>query len=102
VTIVEYDSSSPEQEEANISTRVCVPDGATLMLGGQKIVTEVEKEVGVPILSKIPVLGTLFSNRSAVKDRKVLLILVKPTILLKDERDQEALDAIQAADTRVF
>ena len=85
-----------------ISTRVSVPDGSTLLLGGQKIMAEVEKEAGVPFLRRLPIIGTLFGNRSTVRDRKVLLILVKPTIMLKDERDQEALEAIEGASTRVY
>jgi general secretion pathway protein D len=76
-------------------TRVSVPDGGTLLLGGQRITEEVEKEAGVPVLSKIPVLGRLFSNRSEVKDHKILLILVKPTIILQEERESEAIAAME-------
>ncbi|MCP4455495.1 MAG: hypothetical protein GY809_28890, partial [Planctomycetes bacterium] len=102
VTVVEYESGAPEQERTSISTRVSVPDGGTLLLGGQKIMAEVDKESGVPILRRLPIVGVLFGNKSKVRDRKVLLILVKPTILLKDERDQEALEAIEGAGTRVY
>jgi type II secretory pathway component GspD/PulD (secretin) len=74
---------------------VNVPDEGTLLLGGQKIAAEIEKEAGVPILSKIPLLGRLFSNRTIVKDHKILLILVKPTIILQEEREQEAIAAME-------
>ncbi|MBN1796205.1 MAG: hypothetical protein JW804_05985 [Sedimentisphaerales bacterium] len=80
----------PETEVARVQTRVSVPDGATLLLGGQKLGAEIEKEAGVPILSKIPVLGRAFSNRSKVKDHKILLIMVKPTIILNEETEAEA------------
>jgi len=83
----------PETEISRIETRVSVPDGGTLLLGGQKLTAEIEMESGVPILSKIPFLGRLFSNRSMVKDHKVLLILVKPTIILQEETEAEALAA---------
>jgi len=76
-------------------TRVSVPDNGTLLLGGHKVTAEVHKEVGVPVLSKIPLLGRLFTNRSRVKDNKVLLILVKPTILLQEEKEAEALASIE-------
>jgi len=49
----------------------------------------------VPVLSKIPVIGRLFSNRSSVKDHKILLILVKPTIILQEEREAEAIAAME-------
>ena len=50
---------------------------------------------GVPVLSKIPLIGRLFSNRSKVRDQKILLILVKPTILLQEEREKEAIAAME-------
>jgi type II secretory pathway component GspD/PulD (secretin) len=86
----------PETEFSSVQTRVSVPDGGTLLLGGQKITAEIEKEAGVPVLSKIPVVGRLFSNRTKVKDHKILLILVKPTIILQEEREQEAIAAMES------
>ncbi len=85
-----YTVPFPEVETAQVRTRVSVPDGGTLLLGGQKLGAEIDKEVGVPVLSKIPFLGRAFSNRSKVKDHKILLILVKPTIILQEEIEAEA------------
>ncbi|MEJ2703018.1 MAG: hypothetical protein P8Z79_11315, partial [Sedimentisphaerales bacterium] len=92
---VTYDVQLPETENTSIMTRVSVPDSGTLLLGGQKITETVEKEAGVPILGKIPLLGRLFSNRSTVRDNRILLILVKPTILLQEEREAEAIAALE-------
>ena len=77
----------PEKDENTITTHVSIPDGGTLLLGGQKIVGEVERESGVPTLSKLPLINRLFSNRSIVKDEAVLLILIKPKIILQDEEE---------------
>ena len=85
----------PETEYLTISTRVNIPDGGTLLLGGQKITSESEIEAGVPVLSKIPLVGRLFRNSSKVKDQKILLVLVKSTILLQDEREAEAIGAME-------
>ncbi|MFZ2146227.1 MAG: hypothetical protein WAV28_03320, partial [Sedimentisphaerales bacterium] len=93
--VQEYSATVPETETSSVMTRVSVPDGGTLLLGGQKITAEVEKEAGVPILSKIPILGRLFSNRSEIRDHKILLILVKPSIILLEERDAEAIAAME-------
>ena len=79
----------PEFANNSLSTRVSVPDGGTLLLGGQKLTAEVEKEIGVPALSKIPIINRLFTNRSIVRDESVLLILVKPTIILQSEEEEE-------------
>jgi len=93
--LVEYPVTVPETETSQVMTRVSVPDGGTLLLGGQKITVEVEKEAGVPVMSKIPIIGRLFSNRSKIKDQKILLILVKPTIILQEEREAEAIAALE-------
>ncbi len=73
---------------AQISTTVTIPDQGTVLLGGQRIVEEVEVETGVPVLSKIPILSRFFSNRVDAKTDKTLLILLKPTILIQNEEEE--------------
>lgn len=79
----------PVTQITQVATTVSVPDGGTLMLGGQTIAGEAELEAGVPILSKIPFLKRLFTNRSTAKDEQVLLILVKPTIIIQKELEEK-------------
>jgi type II secretory pathway component GspD/PulD (secretin) len=78
----------PEIQITRVNTTVSVPDGGTLLLGGQTIAGEQERETGVPVLSKIPFLKRLFTNRGIAKDEQVLLILVKPTIIIQREQEQ--------------
>ncbi len=85
----------PITEQTQIQTRVSVPDQGTVMLGGLTLAAENEIEAGVPGLAKIPFLGKLFSSRSEVKDKQILLILVKPTIVLKDEAEADAAAALE-------
>ena len=80
---------APEIQITEVKTTVSVPDGGTLLLGGQTIAGEIEKEAGVPVLSKIPGLKRLFTNRSMAKDEQILLILVKPTIIIQKEVEQK-------------
>jgi len=93
--LFEYEVDTPEQETSMLTTRVSVPDRGTLLLGGQRITEQVETEAGVPILSKLPLVGRLFRNRSEIKDSKILLILVKPVIILQEEREAEAIAAME-------
>jgi type II secretory pathway component GspD/PulD (secretin) len=79
----------PEVEVTQIRTTVSVPDRGTLMIGGQRLLREREIEVGVPVLSKIPIINRFFTNNSTIKDERTLLILVKPTIILQDENEEE-------------
>ncbi|MCH8851939.1 MAG: hypothetical protein IID41_04730 [Planctomycetes bacterium] len=80
----------PIIQRQQVKTTVTVPDGGTVLIGGQKLTFETEKEAGVPILSKIPILKRLYSSRATVKDEQVLLILIKPEILIKEEQEELA------------
>lgn len=77
----------PSYQITSIQTTVTVPDKGTILMGGQRIIGEVEIEAGVPVLSKIPIINRLFTNRSSAKDERTLLILVKPTIIIQDEEE---------------
>ena len=85
----------PTQQQSLVQTRVTVPDRGTILLGGLTLTADSEMEAGAPVLSKIPILGRLFSNRSEVRDKQILLIMVKPTIVLKDEAEADAMAALE-------
>ena len=80
---------APELEITTVNTTVSVPDRGTLLVGGQRLVGEAEIEVGVPVLSKIPILNRLFTNTTTTEDERTLLILVKPTIIIQSEQEEE-------------
>lgn len=80
----------PTLSSQRLQTTVSVPDGGTLLIGGQKLSSETEVEAGVPILSKIPILKRAYSSRSMVKDEQTLLILIKPKILIQPEQEELA------------
>lgn len=80
----------PTLSSQRVQTTVSVPDGGTLLIGGQKLASETEVEAGVPILSKIPILKRFYQSRSMVKDEQTLLMLVKPTILIQPEQEELA------------
>jgi type II secretory pathway component GspD/PulD (secretin) len=94
-TTQEYPISLPTFEASQIETRVNVPDQGTLLIGGQKLGAEINLESGVPGLSKVPIIGRLFDSRSKVKDQEVLLILVKPSIILQEEKEREFLAPLE-------
>lgn len=79
---------APELELTSIRTTVSIPDRGTLMTGGQRLISETQVEVGVPVLSKIPLLDRLFTNTSQIKDERTLLILIKPTVILQNEEEE--------------
>jgi len=78
----------PNVTVQDLQTTVSVPDGGTLLLGGQKLAGEVEREMGVPLLSKIPILNRAFTNRGMVRDEQTLLIMIKPKIIIQQEEEE--------------
>jgi Flp pilus assembly secretin CpaC/tetratricopeptide (TPR) repeat protein len=78
----------PTTTLTQVSTTVTVPDQGTILLGGQRLISEQQVESGVPVLSKIPLLSRFFSNRVELKEEQTLLILIKPTILIQNEEEE--------------
>lgn len=64
-----------------INTSVEVEDGQILVLGGLIDDNVQETTRKVPILGDIPLLGSLFTNRSVTKQKRNLLNFIRPTIL---------------------
>jgi len=73
----------PKIDVVSTKTRCLVPDGKTLLIGGHKVTAEVERQSTVPILGKLPIIGRAFRSYSKIKDQRLLLILIKPTVLLQ-------------------
>ena len=64
-----------------ISTTVLVEDGGIIVLGGLITDEARETESRVPILGAIPIIGELFKTRSGAKDKRNLMVFIRPTIL---------------------
>ena len=81
----------PTVSVQDLQTTVTVPDGGTLLLGGQRLSGETDREMGAPVLNKIPIINRMFNNRATVRDERTLLILVKPKIMINElaERNEK-------------
>lgn len=78
----------PVIDITQVNTGATIPDKGTLLIGGNRLVTEVEVESGVPVLSKLPVLNRFFSNRVTAREETTLMILVKPTVIIQSEEEE--------------
>jgi type IV pilus assembly protein PilQ len=70
----------------NVSTQAIVKNGETLVIGGIYTTTDSKTDTGVPLLSKIPVLGWLFKTRSDLRPQNELLILITPRVVERTDR----------------
>lgn len=64
-----------------LNTTVMVDSGDILVLGGLIDDQVRESDQRVPILGDIPVLGNLFRSRSSTKEKRNLMIFIRPVIL---------------------
>jgi type IV pilus assembly protein PilQ len=71
----------PPINTKQVTTKVLVENGGTVVIGGIFDRTENEVVNKVPMLGDIPVLGNVFKNTSKVDDKRELLIFVTPRIL---------------------
>ena len=73
-------------EKTETTTNLIAQDGETIIIGGL-IREDIRKEKdGIPFLSKIPLIGNLFSFTSDSTDRTELIILLTPHVI-KNEKD---------------
>jgi type IV pilus assembly protein PilQ len=61
--------------------QLVVNNGETVVLGGILIKSEGESESGIPLLSKIPLIGWLFRKKSKFENQSELMIFITPTIV---------------------
>jgi type IV pilus assembly protein PilQ len=65
----------------NISTRVLVESGSTLVMGGIYTANLSKTSSGFPFLRNIPIIGALFGNESDSDQRTELFFFITPRIL---------------------
>lgn len=73
--------SSPTISTRRISTSVAVQDGQVIALGGLFRDARTIGKNGVPLLSRIPVIGGLFGSHSNGQNRTELIVLMKPHVI---------------------
>ena len=67
-----------------IDTRVMIPSGSTLVMGGLINDTKNKQFTKVPILGDLPIIGLAFRKESKSRNKQNLLIFITPTIVEDD------------------
>jgi type II secretory pathway component GspD/PulD (secretin) len=70
----------PKINSNALQTNVTVPSGATLVLGGLIKARNNKAKTGIPLMSRIPLIGALFRTTSYDKTREELVILMRPEV----------------------
>lgn len=75
---------APVISTRSINTRLLVRDSQTIVLGGLRDRQRGNARSGIPILSRIPILGALFGHTNRSSDETELYIFLRPRIIRSD------------------
>ena len=97
--VADYDTKEFGKEHPVFSreiapTNITVRSGETIVIGGLMKEKETESVAGLPILSQIPIIGSLFKRTEKVISKTNLVVTVEPRIITPRE--------IQGRSKRVF
>jgi len=73
-----------------VKTNLVVQDGHTIVIGGLIRDRTTINKTGIPLLSKIPILGYLFGSTSREDDRTELIVLLTPRVIRNQEEAKTA------------
>jgi general secretion pathway protein D len=100
--------NAPTINQRRITTSVIVQDGATIALGGLITDNGNKGKSGIPLLSDIPVVGSLFGTRNSEKKRFELLVMLSPKVVRdpqeahdRTEELRERLRALKPLDLKI-
>lgn len=102
------ENSVPIIATERLLTSVTVANRSTIVLGGLISENEEKSTSGIPVLSRIPVLGHAFKSTKSKKARKELLIFIQPVVVDENEaelaasRSEDARTSIGADAAEVF
>ena len=75
-------NSVPTIATKYIKTTVSAPNCSTIVLGGLIQEDKSNSQSGIPLLSRIPLVGSLFRTQSKIKERRELIVLMRPEVSL--------------------
>jgi type III secretion protein C len=96
---VDYAATStttlPQTTENQIATQAVVNNGDTLVIGGQVVRKVIDQDSGFPFLSRLPVVGLLFGQRSRQYNEYLRIYIISPRLLGEDSQQAAAVSINQ-------
>jgi general secretion pathway protein D len=81
--------------QRSVTSKVAVQSGQTLVLGGLIRDNRTEGQSGLPVLYKIPVLGSLFGNTTEELNRTELIVLITPRVVQNSQEAEQVTEEIK-------
>ncbi|MFB3149578.1 MAG: type II secretion system secretin GspD, partial [Alphaproteobacteria bacterium] len=86
---------TPTIDQSKISTTVAVQSGETVALGGLIQDTRTKITQGIPLLSRLPIIGPLFGVKEDNTDRTELLVLITPHVVRNMEEARRVTEELR-------
>jgi general secretion pathway protein D len=86
---------APPISTRSVQTLLAVPSGQTMVMGG--LITENKQNTsnGLPLISRIPVLGGLFGNQDLKNNRTELVLFITPQVLESENDYQRVIEDLR-------
>ena len=75
------DSGLPNQQTTEVTTTLVTQSGQTVFIGGLLRSSDTDARIGVPLISKIPLVGRLFSRTESVTRNFETVVLLKASLI---------------------
>jgi general secretion pathway protein D len=85
---------SPTIQQRKFSSSVAVHDGETIALGGLIRDSRSKSRSGLPLLSRIPVVGALFGSVDRTRTRTELIVLLTPRVIRSGKEASAMMDEL--------
>ncbi|HYL76940.1 MAG TPA: type II secretion system secretin GspD [Bryobacteraceae bacterium] len=86
---------SPSFDKKSIQTQITVQDGDTVAIGGIIDEKSTVGSSGIPVLHRIPLIGSAFGFRTYSKERTELIIFITPRVIYDSNQMSDATDELK-------
>jgi general secretion pathway protein D len=86
---------NPDVSSRNAKTAVVVASGESIVLAGLIRETNRRSSAGLPLISKIPIIGAAFGSQNLERDRTELVLIITPRIISDTIQAREATDELR-------
>jgi type II secretory pathway component GspD/PulD (secretin) len=90
----------PQENTTETKNKVLVKDGQPIVIGGLTKEYDQEIEIGIPIISHIPLLGNLFKRTEIQSEKRDIMIIITPHIVTAQFLEQMQRKAMAFEESR--
>jgi len=88
----------PQENTTEATSDIIIKDGETLVIGGLTKTSDSQINTGIPLLSRLPLIGALFGKIETVKEKRDLMIIISPTIVDRTVKSELYESSVQFED----